>query len=203
MLFWTVDAALKSNLFERVIVSTDDDEIAQAAAQSGAEVLSRPGSLGSDSATVAEVCSYHLRSLIDSGEVYHHLYCLYPTAPLRNADDLCAMAAIFDDKSDAIAVVAVSQFMHYPHQALQLGSMGELKPFWPELINLRGSDLPHLVAGNGSTYAILIEAFMQTQNFLPPVGLYAYPMDLVRSIDVDNQDDYELLRLVYESFGDK
>jgi len=196
MLSWSVEAALESGLFERVCVSTDDDAIAQVAAEAGAEVLHRPASLGTDAATVAEVCSHHLQSWAESGEQYDHLYCLYPTAPLRNADDLRAMATIFDTKNDAIAVVAVSQFMHYPHQALQLGVQGELKPFWPELVNLRGSDLPDLVAGNGSTYAVAIEPFKQTLNFMPTEGLYAYSMDLMRSIDVDTQAEYDLLQAV-------
>jgi len=196
MLCWSVDAALESRLFQRVCVSTDDDAIAQVASAAGAEVLHRPPLLGSDAATVAEVCSHHLQTWAESGEHYDHLYCLYPTAPLRNADDLRAMASIFDAKSDAIAVVAVSQFMHYPHQALQLGVHGELKPFWPELVNLRGSDLPTLVAGNGSTYAVAIEPFKQTLNFMPSAGLYAYSMDLMRSIDVDTRAEYDLLQAV-------
>lgn len=199
MLCWSVEAALESGLFTRVCVSTDDDEIAQVASEAGAEVLHRPELLGSDTATVSEVCSYHLRAWADSGEKYDHLYCLYPTAPLRNADDLRSMAAIFDAKIDAIAVVAVSQFMHYPHQALQLGVHGELKPFWPELVNLRGSDLPNLVAGNGSTYAVAIQPFLQSLNFMPQRGLYAHIMDLMRSIDVDTRAEYDLLQAVLAS----
>ena len=195
MLAWSVDAALQSGLFERVCVSTDDQEISQVASQAGAEVLLRPEPLGSDSATVAEVCSYHLQALEDCGENYDYLFCLYPTAPLRNAQDLCAIASIFDSRSDAIAVIGVSKFMHYPHQALRVGTNSELQPFWPELVNLRGSELPNLVAGNGSTYAIQVQSFMQENTFLPAKGLYAHHMDLLNSIDVDTHDEYELLQL--------
>lgn len=195
ILSWSVDAALQSGLFKRVCVSTDDSEISEVASRAGAEVLQRPEPLGSDSATVAEVCSYHLQALADCGETYDYLFCLYPTAPLRNAQDLCAIASIFDSKRDAIGVIGVSKFMHYPHQALRLGANGALQPFWPELVNLRGSDLPNLVAGNGSTYAIQVQSFMQTQSFLPATGLYAHCMDLLSSIDVDTRDEYELLQL--------
>ncbi|MDB4346550.1 acylneuraminate cytidylyltransferase family protein, partial [bacterium] len=167
MVCWSVEAALQSGLFERVCVSTDDQEIAQIASQAGAEVLRRPDSLGSDSATVAEVCSHHMQSWAACGKTYDYLFCLYPTAPLRNAKDLRAIASILDNMSDALAVIGVSKFMHYPHQALRVGKNGELQPFWPELVNLRGSDLPTLVAGNGSTYAIQVKSFMQTKNFLP------------------------------------
>lgn len=198
MLAWSVDAAVHSGLFERVCVSTDDEEIARVANEVGADVLPRPESLGSDSATVAEVCSYHLQSLAESGEVYDYLYCLYPTAPLRSAKDLRSIASIFDNKSDAIAVIGVSKFMHYPHQALTVGANGDLHPFFPELVGLRGSDLPSLVAGNGSTYAIHVQSFIHTKKFLPPKGLYAHNMDLLSSIDVDYSDEYELLKLAFE-----
>lgn len=198
MLCWSVEAALESCIFDRVCVSTDDDEIARVAEEVGAEVLRRPASLGSDEATVAEVCRHHLQEWAGAGEYFDHLYCLYPTAPLRNADDLRAMASIFSKKNDAIAVVAVTQFLHYPHQALQLGEHGDLRPFWPKLVNLRGSDLPSLVAGNGSTYAAAIAPFMQTLDFMPAEGLYAYSMDLIRSIDVDTQAEYELLQVALE-----
>lgn len=197
MLSWSVDAALQSGLFERVCVSTDDHEIHQVASRSGAEVLQRPEFLGSDSATVAQVCTHHLKEWMDSGESYDHLYCLYPTAPLRNVDDLRAIASIFATQPEAIAVVAVSKFTHYPHQALQVGADGELRAFWPELVNVRGSDLPLLVAGNGSTYAVSVPSFMQTQSFLPATGLYAHYMNPLRSIDVDTKDEYELLQLAF------
>ena len=203
MLCWSVDAALQSGLFDRVCVSTDDNEIADIASKTGADVLIRPDSLASDSATVAEVCDYHLKCLADCGEKYDFLFCLYPTAPLRNAEDLISIASIFTANIDAIAVIAVCNYMHYAHQALQIGANGSLKPFWPELIDLRSNKLPHLVAGNGSTYAIRVESFMQTRNFVPESGLYAHHMDLFRSIDVDTINEYELLQAVSSFYGVK
>lgn len=198
MLSWSVDAALASRLFERVCVSTDDDEIAAVAAFAGAEVLRRPATLGSDQATVAQVCRHHLLEFACQGEHYDHLYCLYPTAPLRHAEDLRAMATIFDCREGAEAVVAVTSFMHYPHQALRLDDCGRLVPFWPELVNLRSNELPRLVAGNGSTYAVSVPRFLESLNFMPRTGLYAYGMDITRSIDVDTQAEYDLLQAVVE-----
>jgi len=203
MLSWTVDAALQSGLFERVCVSTEDVEIASIAEQAGAQVLKRPDSLGSDSATVAEVCKYHLKTLSEKSELYDHLYCLYPTAPLRNANDLRSMASIFSSNSDAIAVVAVTNFIHYPHQALQITENSEIRPYWPQLVKMRGSQLPNLVAGNGSSYAVSIPPFMQNINFTPTIGTYAYCMSVMRSIDVDTQEEYDLLKAVFNLVNDK
>lgn len=198
MLAWSVDAAQQSGLFTRVCVSTDDEEVAAVAGNAGAEVLWRPASLGSDTATVAEVCSHHLAEMQNNDEHYDHLYCLYPTAPLRQAEDLRAMADIFATKTDAVAVIAVTSYMHYPHQALQLTGSGKLTAFWPELVNLRGSDLPPLMAGNGSTYAVRIDRFMDSLDFMPSEGLYGYAMDLIRSIDIDTQAEFDLLQAVLE-----
>lgn len=198
MLCWSVEAALKSQLFARVCVSTDDDEIAEVATRAGADVLRRPVALGADNATVAEVCEHHLLELREQGEQYDHLYCLYATAPLRNASDLCAMANVFNEREEAKAVVAVTGFMHYPHQAMMRDETGALKPFWPSLSDLRGTELPELLAGNGSAYAVSVGPFLESLNFMPPSGMYAYVMDLMRSIDIDTQAEYELLQAIVE-----
>ncbi len=197
MLCWSINAAIKSQLFERICVSTDDAEIALIANNAGAEVLRRPTYLGTDESTVADVCKYHIQDFKDNGITFDHLYCLYPTAPLRNADDLIAMASIFEKRHDAIAVVAVTKFLHYPHQALHIEKNGSLKAFWPQLTKLRGSELPTLVAGNGSTYAVSIAHFLKTLDFTPETGLYAHVMSLMRSIDVDTPDEYELLKAAF------
>ena len=193
---WTIHSALTSELFERVVVSTDDDEIAEIAMNDGATVLFRPVVLGSDQATVAEVCRYHLLEYAENEENFTHLYCLYPTAPLRSSADLCCISNIFTEHHDAKAVVAVTQFSHYPHQALYQGPDGCLAPYWPELSELRASSLPSFWAGNGSTYAILTDEFLRINGFFPESGVYPYKMNTIKSIDVDTIDDFKLLELV-------
>lgn len=133
LISWSIEAALKSNLFEKVCVSTDDEETAFIAANSGANVLIRPSSLATDTASCAEVCEWHLQHLANSGQFYDRLYCLYATAPLRSSEDLKAVDLVFRSNHKCSAVIAVTSYSHYPYQAFELQQSGKLQPYWPLL----------------------------------------------------------------------
>ena len=196
---WTIEAALKSEIFDVVAVTTDDDEIASVAEHYGASIYWRPEELGSDSATCASVCRYHLLDLISSGKSFERLFCMYPTAPLRTEYDILAINRLFEEHTNCVGVIAVTDFSHYPFQALQLLPDSRIKPYWPELCQLRASLLPPLVAGNGSTYAINVDEFMHTGDFYSATmeGFYAYRMDPLRSIDIDVESDLLLLNAAH------
>ena len=195
MIAWTIEAAIESKLFSHVYVSTEDDEIAEVSKLFGAEVLMRPSHLATDSATVVEVCLYHLGESECSLELPSSLFCLYPTAPMRTSSDLEKIAKILEAHTDAQAVVAVTRYMHYPYQAM--AAEGEIiKPFWPSLNRMRSDGLPRLVAGNGSTYAIKVESLMRQKSFIVEEGMYFHEMELFRSIDVDTEEDLIMLRAV-------
>lgn len=195
MIAWTIEAAKESNLFSHVYVSTEDNEIAEISKHFGAEVLIRPPHLATDSATIVEVCLYHLGRSECGLKAPSSLFCLYPTAPLRTSSDLEKIARILESHADAQAVVAVTKYMHYAYQAM--AADGEfIRPFWPDLNRLRSDRLPKLVAGNGSTYAIKIESFLKQKSFIVEQGMYFHEMELFRSIDVDTEDDLVMLRAI-------
>ena len=193
MIAWTIEAAKESQLFSHVYVSTEDVEIAETSERFGAEILVRPPHLATDNSTVTEVCLYHLEKSYDTKRLPSSLFCLYPTAPLRTSRDLRKVASILETRDDARAVVAVTKYMHYAYQAM--AAQGDtIKPFWPQLNRLRSEKLPRLVAGNGSTYAIKVESFIEQKSFVVEEGMYFHEMELFRSIDVDTEDDLIMLR---------
>ena len=193
LLVWSIEAALHSSLFDRVCVSTEDLEIACIAKHAGADVLDRPIDLASDQASVSETCLHHLQELYLQGYQYDFLYCLYPTAPLRNSSDLQEIARIFKIREDAESVIAACEYLHYPFQALALQQHSKVKPFWPHFARKSSSDFPELVAGNGSTYAISVKSFLKYRDFYTPDGMYVHLMEKIRSIDVDTSEDFALL----------
>ena len=65
----------------------------------------------------------------------------------------------------------------------------------------RSSDLPELVAGNGSTYAISVQSFLQYRDFYTPTGMYVHRMEKMRSIDVDTPEDFFLLEACMKVFS--
>ena len=201
LICWTIEAALKSNLFEKVFVSTDDEETAAIASNANASVLIRPSSLATDTASCAEVCEWHLVQMAKSNHYYDRLYCLYATSPLRSSDDLLEMDRLFRVNNDCSAVISVTSFSHYPYQAFQRSESGLIKPYWPDLCRKKRTELPEFVAGNGSAYAININTFMRIKDFYVPgmSGLYSYYMDPLKSIDLDVESDYILLEALFSS----
>jgi len=196
IIFWTIKAAVESNIFDDVFVSTEDEEIKKISKKYSCKVLNRLSSLATDSATIVEVILSHLKELNSIGKVYDYIYCLYPTAPLRNKNDLINISNIFEKQTNVDSVIAVTNFSHYPFQALKINDKKNIEPFWPEYISKRSTDLPNLVAGNGSTYAVKTDLFLKYKSFLLPENNYAYEMQSWKSLDLDNYEDLILLESI-------
>jgi pseudaminic acid cytidylyltransferase len=186
----TIDAATSSGCFTRVLVSTEDAEIAEAARAAGADIHRRDPALATDSATLTEVCLDILASEDRAGRTYDTFACLYATAPLRRADDVAAVVALAE-RPDADFALAVTTYPLPPHQALRLGEDGGLTPMWPDLVNLRADTIGRLVVDNGSTYAVKVAAFREHRSFYGP-RLAGHLMPRDRSVDIDEQADYDL-----------
>lgn len=187
---YTIDAARASGCFDRIVVSTEDDEIAAIAQRSGAIVDRRPRALATDAAVIVDVCLDFLDREEKAGRSWRVMGCLYATSPLRDAADIRATMRLLEPGFCDFAM-AVTAFDLQPHIALKFASDGGLTPMWPELLAYRASDLPVLRAGNGSTYAVDVAAFRRTRSFYGP-GLRGHDMPRDRSIDIDTPYDLEL-----------
>lgn len=194
ILAYTIEAAQQAAVFDDIIVSTEDKDIAAVALQYGAQVDYRSPALASDSATIAQLCRELLLRRRDQGYQDQQLCCLYATAPLRNAEDIRAVMGLLADP-DCHFAMAATHYSHYPHQALRLMDDSRVEPMWPELCNVRASELGTMVAGNGSTYAVDIPAFLQHGEFYGP-GMRVHLMPFVRSVDIDTADDFILAEIM-------
>jgi len=190
MLAWTVKVAIETGLFERVIVSTEDEEISKVAIEAGAEVDVRRPELASDTAKVAEVCLDLLNREKQKGRSYDVLCCLYATAPLRNTQDI-VLTVEKVGVGKANYAVAVTKYDLPPHQALKVIEEELVIPMWPELVNERSDVIGELVVDNGSTYAVNVAEFKKTPGFFGE-KLAVHVMPKERSIDIDEIDDFEL-----------
>lgn len=186
----TIDAARESGVFTRWVVSTEDEEIRAVARAAGAETDRRPSRLSTDAATIAEVALELLEREEAAGTSYDAICVLYATAVLRDAADIRATCALLSPGTCDFSQ-AVCRYEHYAHQALQLQAGAFLFPMWPEVADLRSSELPTLVCGNGSTYAATVPAFRAARTFLGP-RMRGYEMPRWKSVDLDYPDDLAL-----------
>jgi N-acylneuraminate cytidylyltransferase len=198
ILGWSLDAAHATGLFDRVLVSTEDAEIAEIARSLGGEVDARPSELGGDAITVADVCVELLQRLAQQGETYATMTVLYATAPLRSAADIRATFELLEPGACDHAL-AVTEYDHPVHQALTRGKKGDLMAQFPDWVSRRKDTVPAFYCGNGSTYCVGVDDFLKTRSFYGP-GMRGHIMPRERSIDIDTRADYELA-LFYANRG--
>jgi len=191
---WTIEAAIGSGVFSRVVVSTDSWEIAVTAAQFGAEVpFMRPEELATDDTPSIDVLIHAARELAGGRDLScTHLACLQPTSPLRTAEDIRKAVSLLEEKN-ADAIVSVCKAEHSPLWTNTLPANLSLDGFIPEKIQkIPSQQLPSYYRLNGALYFCRINRMIEERTLFLKSGAYAYVMDRKNSIDIDDQDDFEL-----------
>ena len=193
MIAWSIAAALGSGVFEHVIVSTDDPEIAEVSRDHGAQTpFMRDASLSGDFTTTAEV-------VIDALQYYPEAEtacCLYPTAPLVNADDLGKAHAMLVNQ-DADCVLTVTAYDFHPLRAFKCSETGKLSFNWPEHELTRSQDLPNLVHDAGMFYFLKTKSLMNSGKIInaKTVGL---ELSRRQAVDIDTPEDLEIAKILHQ-----
>ena len=199
LIAWTIEAALNSRQLHRVIVSTDDEEIASVARKYGAEVpFMRPAELASDTATGLDAILHALRTLEANGEHFDYLVNLQPTSPLRSSDDIDrAVALLLGRQADAVISVCPSD--HPPEWANTLPADGSLAKFFrPGIRNIRSQDLPMTYRLNGAIYIYQCARLLCSCSLEMDDNSYAYIMPRERSVDIDTALDFRVAEAILE-----
>lgn len=197
MIAWTIEAALDSQVFDHVFVSTDDEKIAEVGKQAGAKVpFLRPSELATDEATTNDVVT-HLVEWFESeyNQQVSTIAILQPTSPLRNAQHIKEAMQLMEKKS-AKAVVSVCE-VEYPIQFCNtLSNDGSMDGFIkPENLK-RTQELEPYYRLNGAIY-LLERNYVGKLTDLYSKGTYAYVMGARESVDVDTLQDFKLAELVF------
>lgn len=195
---YSIEYARESGLFERVVVSTEDHEIAEVARQYGAEISERPLSLATDQAGVVDVCLQVLEVEENKGNYYDLLCCLYATSPLRTTEDILQTATPVLSR-EADFSMALTRYHHSPHQALIRDNNHFLVPMWPDMISKKSQEVPEFLVDNGSTYVVYVPEFRKQKTFYG-ISMTGHIMDRFRSVDIDEIEDLELARIYAEAF---
>ncbi len=193
---YTIEATLETQLFEKVVVSTEDNEIASISKQYGADIAFRPQELAGDQARVVDVCANLLISERDSGRHYELFCCLYATAPMRKAEDIRRTVDLVEG-GQADFAIAVTEYFFPPHQALFENPSDYLAPVWPDWNEKKSQELPVMFIDNGSTYVAWVDQFMKHKSFYGE-RLKGHFMPRIRSIDIDNKEDFLLAEKLAE-----
>ena len=192
---YSIEAALKSDLFAEVMVSTDSVEIAEIAISWGASVpFKRSEATSNDYADTTDVLKEVLKEYDRLGKYFDFFCCIYPTAPFVTADKLRNSFSLLQNE-DVYNVVPMVPFS-FPPQRGMVRAGKYIKPAYPEYINERSQDLEEVLHDCGQFYWCKTEAFMKNPDIL---SNHTVPF-LVPEIevqDIDNQSDWELAEIKY------
>ncbi|MEO0462655.1 MAG: acylneuraminate cytidylyltransferase family protein [Pseudomonadota bacterium] len=187
LIAWTIEAALGANSVSRVVVTTDDAEIADIAREHGAEVpFMRPADLASDTAPGIAPVMHALGELPQTDA----LVLLQPTSPLRTAAHIDSALALAHARG-APSLVSVRAVEEHPAHMFRLGDNERLSPYAPDDITPRRQDLPPLWLLNGAIYFAEADWLRESGALVAPETI-GFPMDARASVDIDTQLDWQL-----------
>lgn len=201
ILAYSVEAAVASGAFDRVMVSTDDEEIAGIAEAHGAEVpFFRSEKTANDYASTSDVILEVLEEYEKRGECFDIGCCIYPTAPFVTGEKLRNAVGALSD-SDADSLIPVVAFSYPPQRALIMEE-GRLVFKYPEYLDSRSQDLQPQYHDAGQFYVFRTEAFRRTKkvmtgNILPLI------VSELEVQDIDNLTDWQIAEMKYRLMQEK
>lgn len=193
MIVRSIRTALDSGLFEQVVVSTDDAEIADVARANGALVpFMRPAELANDFTGTAAVIVHALQQL----PAFDYACCVYATAPLLQARFLRQGLELLTQHPDKSFAFSVTDFGFPVQRALTLDGQGALTALYPEFRNTRSQDLPVAFQDAGQFYWGRSDAWLRGEVLYSPASL---PLILPRYLvqDIDTVEDWKRAEYLY------
>lgn len=191
---YPIEIALQSGLFDEVMVSTDDDEIAEVAQKYGAVVPFRRSTLNAnDFATTAEVLTEVLTTYKKNGIAWEYACCIYPTAVLiKEARLKEALNLLQKKKYDS--VFPVVEFSYPIWRSLTMNEQGLIRMRWPEYLTARSQDLPKAYHDAGQFYWFGADTFGKTKTLVGD-NTGSIVLSEMEVQDIDNASDWLLAEL--------
>jgi CMP-N-acetylneuraminic acid synthetase len=193
LLHWTAEAALQSNVIDRAILSTDDQDIAEAGLALGLEVpFLRPADLAGDAALMLGVMQHCLAELRRAGETVEAIVLLQPTSPFRRAHHVRESVARFRNTlaQTLVSVVAV------PHRFVPEGQMREtdglLSPYFGGGIGKTQRQAKELLYARNGPAVLIVRSSVLDVGLLYGESIVGYEMDELSSLDIDTPEDLRL-----------
>ena len=198
MIAHSIRVAQETRLFDRIIVSTEDDEIMAIARHYGAEApFRRPAVLADDLTGTDAVLQHALTWLAADGCAVEYFCCLYPTAPFVEARYLREGYDLLRQRN-ATTAVSVTTFPYPIFRAFQINDRGCLDMFWPENFAMRSQDLPEALHDAGQFY------WADTARYWKERRLYSsdsVPVMIPRHLvqDIDTPEDWEAAEVMWQA----
>lgn len=195
LLVYSIEAALETGIFERVIVSTDCEEIARVARKHGAETpFIRPENLADDHIGIGAAVDHAIGLLASAGQSIDYACCIFATAPLMKSTDLVRGLDAIKETREYSGSLSVTTFDFPVQRALRVDEHGALNMIQPEYQMTRSQDLEETYHDAGQFF------WMRMENGKPASGLQkAVFVDRYRVQDIDTPEDWRMAECQYRA----
>lgn len=193
---YSIEAAIMSNCFDEIMVSTDDQEIADIAMAAGAKVpFMRSEATSNDYATTADVILEVLSEYEKRNQVFDYMACLYPTNPFITSEKIINAMKLISE-NDFAEVLPVVQFSYPPQRSYVFSNTGTLEYKWEEFKNTRSQDLEKMYHDAGQFYFYNVESYKKNRGVKGKI----YPIICSESEvqDIDTEEDWKMAEFKVE-----
>lgn len=191
---YSIEAAIESGIFDEVMVSTDDKEIADISIQYGAKVpFFRSERTSDDYASTVDVLLEVIAQYEKTGKIFNNLCCIYPTAPFISSQILVTGMNMLDDNTDV--AIPVTPFTYPPQRGLII-SNDQVQFMYPNFEKARSQDIEKVYHDCGQFYCIKTEVLLREKKLFVKRTAPILLNELVVQ-DIDNEDDWKLAELKY------
>jgi len=198
MIAWSISAARESGAFDRIVVSTDDDEIAETARALGAEVpFCRPAELSGDHTPTRPVVSHAIRALASQGSEAAEVCCIYATAPFLEASDILSGLRILRERPCRY-VFPVTSFAFPIERALRMSEDGALRMVDAATAMTRSQDLAEAFHDAGQFYWAAADQWHKDEPILG-AGACGLRVPRTRVQDIDTEEDWAVAESMFKA----
>ena len=199
MIAWSIEAALQSHCFDRIIVSTDDEEIAEVAQAHGAEVpFMRPAELSDDYTGTTPVVAHAINWINQHGQAASEVCCIYATAPFIQASDLQRGLEVLETTGADFAF-SVTSFAFPIQRAIRITSEQRVEMFQPEHFSTRSQDLEAAWHDAGQFYWGKAQAWLDNKPLFSGAAPVILPRHRVQ--DIDTPEDWLRAELMFSALN--
>jgi len=197
MMAYSIEAAIESKCFDRIIVSTDDEEIAALAKIYGAEIpFMRPLELADDHTATVPVIKHAIEYLLDKGVEVDNVCCIYATAPFISSGDLVSGLELLTQHG-CDYVLPVTTYTYPIQRSLKLNLNGFIEMNSPENWEVRSQDLEESYHDVGQFYWGKKESWLNSKPLLDN-GSFPLVISRIRAQDIDTEEDWQQAELMYK-----
>jgi len=190
LIVYTIEAGLESKYLDRVIVSTEDKEIAEISSECGADIVERPQKLATDDTISIDVVLHALKYLREKGYRFDIVVLLHPTSPSRTVNDIDKAIELFlENKCES--VVSVCEPQQSPYWSFKIKRKYLIPVFGKKCFEMPRQSLPKIYFPNGAIFISTFQILDKYKSFYTNKAL-PFIMPMERSVDIDEEFDFWL-----------